>query len=142
MADQHDIELSIINLQAKRQQLGGKKLKAQNEISRLREMLKFVQQGHETFNDLVEMKRKQVEMLTDIESELADLKTQIKKRQVLKQEVGLIASPRNIAVEADILVLRDKYLSFAGDRTRISSMREMAAKFAEELTKILKKVKS
>jgi hypothetical protein len=41
-------------------------------------------------------------------------------------------------IKETLLGLRDKYMSFASDTTRVSSMRSMASKFAEELQVVLK----
>lgn len=41
-------------------------------------------------------------------------------------------------IEEDLIELRDRYMAFASDTSRVSSMRAMASKFVEELTIILK----
>lgn len=48
-------------------------------------------------------------------------------------------SDRN-AVEARIIGLRDRYLDFAQDGTRVSSMRRMAAEVADDLTVLLREM--
>lgn len=142
MIDKNDIQNSIFEMQAKRAKLGIKKQHMQADINNVREMLKFIKQGHETFNELVEKKRGLICDCNEIDAELADLKNQIKRRQTLKDEVAQVAQPKAIMLEAEITVLRDYYLSFAGDKTRVASMRAMSADFAGALTKIIKKLKS
>lgn len=141
MADVHDIEHSILEMQAKRSRLGIKKAGLQQEISKYKEMLKVIQQGHETFNEIVDKRKLAVAELNEVEAELSELKLTLKKRQLLKDEVKSQQQPKNVAMEADLLVLRDNYLKFAGDKTRVASMRSMAAEFAEALTKVLKRSK-
>lgn len=141
MADLHDVQHSILEMQAKRSRLGIKKAVLQQDCNKYKEMLKVIQQGHETFNEIVEKRKEKVAELQDIETELSELKQSIKKRQLLKEEVLSQQQPKNVAMEADLLVLRDDYLKFAGDKTRVASMRSMAAEFAEKLTKVLKRSK-
>lgn len=140
--DQHDIQQSILELQGKRSKLGLRKQQIQSELNKIREMFKYVQQGHETFNDLVDKKKGLIDEANSIELELADLKNQVKRRQALKDEVTPIKQPKLIMLEAELTALRDRYLNFAGDKTRIASMRAMSAEFAEELTKLIKKSKT
>jgi chromosome segregation ATPase len=141
MADKHDIQHSILELQAKRSKLGVKKQHIQGEINKIREMLKYIEQGHDTFNDLVAKKNTLVSDGHEIDTEIADLKSQIKKRQLLREEVSAIEQPKAMMLEAELTVLRDYYLSFAGDKTRVASMRAMSAEFAGALTTIIKKTK-
>lgn len=139
--NEHDIQQSILELQSKRSKLGLRKASIQSELSKIREMLKFVQQGHETFNELVANKSKLVDEANSIDVELVDLKNQVKRRQALKEEVSEPKQPKAIMLEAELTVLRDHYLNFAGDKTRVASMRAMSAEFAEALTKLIKKSK-
>lgn len=141
MADQYDVQHSILDIQSKRSKLGIKKQQLQGEISKIREMLKFVQQGHETFEELVLTKNKLIAETHEIDSELIDLKDQIKRCQLLKDELNSNEQPKTTILEFELTTLRDRYLSFAGDRSRIGSMRAMAAEFASELTKLIKKSK-
>jgi len=140
MADSNDIQHSILEMQAKRSRLGIKKQTLQFEINKIKQMLLYIKEG-ETFQELIDKKRQLTTETHDLDAELSELKINLKKRQQLKEEVLKDERPnaQNISFNADIVVLRDKYLSFAGDKTRVASMRSMAAEFAEELTKLLKK---
>lgn len=142
MVNQHDINYSIIELQSKKSKLGIKKQHLQAEINKIRDMLKYVEQGHDTFNELV-CKRKELTAQTqEVDTEICDLKSQLKKRQILKDEVAIMEQPRALMLEAELVVMRDHYLNFAGDKTRVASMRAMSAEFAESITKVLKKSKA
>jgi hypothetical protein len=142
MATQQDIQYSILELQSKRSKLGIKKQQLQADISNIKEMLKYVQQGHETFNELVTKRKDLACQSNEIDADLADLKTQIKKRQLLKDEVAISEQPKAVLYEAELTVLRDHYLNFAGDKTRVASMRAMSAEFAESITKLIKRAKA
>jgi len=141
MANSNDIQLSILELQSRKSKLGLKKQKLQANISNYKEMLKVVTQGHETFEEIVEKKKALVSELNEIDLEIAQIKQDLRKRQLLKEEVKETEQPKTLAVEAELIVLRDNYLKFAGDKTRVASMRAMAADFAGELTKVLKRLK-
>src|SRR5690606_28740540 len=124
---------SILEMQGKRARLGIKKQEIQAKINKIREMLKVVVQGCETFDDLVNQKSKLVAECNEIDADIVQIKQDIKKRQLLREEVKDTQTPKDLKFEAEITVLRDRYLSFAGDKTRIASMRSMAAEIAEEL---------
>lgn len=141
MANKHDIQASIIELHAKRSRLGQKKANLQSEISKQKEMLKYVVQGHETFNEIVAKKNELIADLNEIDLDIARVKQDIRKREMLKEEVKEMEQPKAKQWEAEITVLRDYYLSFAGDKTRVASLRGMSAEFAEKLTKLLKQIK-
>ena len=140
MIDSNDIQHSIFEMQSKKSQLGQKKSKLQSEISQYKEMLSVISQGHETHDEIIKKKREAVTQLNEIDVEISQLKSMIKRRHSLKEEVKSKEEPKNLMVEAELIVMRDYYLKFAGDKTRVASLRSMAADFAGDLTKLLKKV--
>lgn len=139
MADSNDIQHTILDMQAKKSNLGIKKAQIQANLSQNRQMLQYVKQG-DTYDELIAIKRKLISECQEIDVEINQLKQDIKKRMLLKDEVKATEKPNTLPVKAHLTVLRDKYLKFAGDRTRIASMRTMSAEFAEELTKVIKKL--
>lgn len=141
MANKHDIQASIIELHAQRSRLGQKKAKLQGEISNFKEMLKVVKQGYETHGEIVGKKNALIADLNEIDLEIMRLKQDIRKRELLKEEVKEMEQPKAQLWEAEIMVLRDYYMQFAGDRSRIASLRQMSAEFASKLTKLLKDIK-
>jgi len=141
MADKHDIQHSILEMQAKKGKLGLKKAALQHEISQQKEYLRYVAQGCEAHDEIVAKKNQLIAEMNDVELEISELKNDIKRRQALKDEVTENEQPKAKQWEAEITVMRDNYLKFAGDKTRVASLRAMAADFASDLTKILKKLK-
>lgn len=141
MADKNDIQLSIIELQAKKSALGVTKLKKQSEISQLKGMLKVVKQNHETHAVLAEKKKNLVADINEIELEIIRLGQLIKKRQLLKEEVEAMQNPKELEVLAELEAMKTKYKNFAGDRTRINNMRTMANEFADELGLLIKRLR-
>ncbi|WP_448104692.1 hypothetical protein [Pedobacter panaciterrae] len=139
MADSNDIQHSILDMQSKRSKLGIKKQQIQAKINEKKQMLQYVKEG-ETYDELVAAKRELVAESHEIDAQLSQLKQDIKKRQLLKDEVKANETPNTLPVKSELTVQRDYYLKFAGDKTRVSSMRAMAAEFAESLTKIIKKI--
>lgn len=141
MANKHDLQLSIIELQAKKSKLGIDKQRKQAEISQLKGMLKVVLQKHETHTELAAKKKELVADVNDIELEILRITQEIKKRQRLKDEVADMENPKELAIRAELVALKEKYKNFAGDRTRINNMRTMANEFANEIDYIIKKLK-
>jgi len=78
-----------------------------------------------------------------VESAIAEIKRQIKNKQLLRQQVQLDLesnAPKPIGVKLKLVELRDKYMAFSSDNTRIASTRAMASRFSEELESLLKAI--
>lgn len=141
MANKYDIERSIIELKARKSELGARKAKLQNDVSETKEMLRTVLQNHPTHTALIHRKKNLVAEMDEVELEIIKLKKEISKRSVLKSEaVGIMDNPQSKAVVA-LTTMRDEYQSFASDKTRVSSMRIMASQVAERLTEVIKNLK-
>lgn len=87
-------------------------------------------------NEQAKLKREKFE----VEKKVATIKEELRK---LKSDIDCISLDiKRTSEEAKdfILEVRDKYLSFAADTTRVSSMRAMASKFVEELQYLLSKI--
>jgi hypothetical protein len=67
---------------------------------------------------------------------LAEIK-EAKQNNATRDDIALAELSRDVAsLKAEVAALLDKYMKFAEDHTRVSSMRVMAAQFANELTKL------
>lgn len=87
-------------------------------------------------NEQAKLKREKFE----VEKKVATIKEELRK---LNSDIDCISLDiKRTSEEAKdfILEVRDKYLSFAADTTRVSSMRAMASKFVEELQYLLSKI--
>lgn len=93
------------------------------------------------YNEYSELCRKQNELKkekTSIENELLTLKQRrtAKNMEIDKIKRQLKFQPKEI-IEDGLISLRDKYTQFAADKTRVASMRAMAAEFVGELTRLI-----
>lgn len=76
---------------------------------------------------------------TITEQEIAKIQTDIQKKSLLKDEIKNELKERANTTLPDTLVsLRDYYMAFASDKTRVGSMRAMSSEFAEKLEAIIK----
>lgn len=103
------------------------------------------------YENVVRRQKKIKEQFLEIEKEREPLNQELKRWYAMEDELRVKA---NIGLTVDgirqdtvvmespiknkIIQLRNTHLQFAEDNTRISSMRLMAAQFANELTEILK----
>ena len=83
-----------------------------------------------------------------IDERILAINDQIKEKNTLLEEIRVVLKDQdNIGsapakVVADQLInLRDKYMEFSSDTTRVSSTRIMASKFSEELNSLLKMIR-
>lgn len=92
--------------------------------------------------------RKQDKLRSDIleiEIQLNDLNNQIRKKEILIRNLnreGLENGNQNAkSILDEIHKLKNKYIEFSSDSSRISSMRLMASQFIDDLENIIKKDK-
>lgn len=141
-----DIELQIQSIQKERQLLVLKRKEMDLELSDINRQFKsgirFEQAEYKS-----KLKRQQAiksEMFR-LDAALRPLTEKLKEARVMRHAITIeIDSSRARLVysssegkDSALVSLRDKYLNFAEDHTRINSMRMMAAQFANELTSIM-----
>jgi hypothetical protein len=74
-----------------------------------------------------------------LERSISDLSIEIMKKSTLKEKLKLeFNSQKKIDVKLKLTELRDYYINFASDKTRVSSMRAMSAEFAEKIEVLIK----
>ena len=141
-----DIERSIANLENKKTDAANEKIKYQNELSELNFQVRgngrkiIPQIKYDTIlQNQAEVKRK---MLV-VDCYISDIKKEITNKRILRDEVDLVLDDNfdSNSILIEIINLRDKYVNFASDSTRVSSTRLMASRFAEDLDSIIKSVK-
>ncbi len=81
-----------------------------------------------------------------LDEKIKEINIEMSKKGILKERLKLELSYL-INTEIDVLTIRamlikmrDDYISFASDNTRVSSMRIMASQIAEEIEYIIKKI--
>ncbi len=74
-----------------------------------------------------------------IERAMGDLSTEIMKKSTLKEQLkSELKKKKNIDTKEKLVEMRDYYINFASDKTRVASMRAMGAEFAEKLESLIK----
>lgn len=141
-----DIERSIANLENKKTDAANEKVKYQNELSELnlqvrsngKRILPQIQYDN-ILQKQAEVKRK----MAVVDSYISQLKKELSNKRVLRDEIDLALDNNydSFNVMGEIIDLRDKYVNFASDNTRVSSTRLMASRFAEDLDLIIKSTK-
>lgn len=141
-----DAERSIANLVNKRSDAANEKIKYQNDLSELNMQIrgngKRIMPQIQYDNILqkqAEVKRK----MAVVDSYIFQLKKELSNKRILLNEINLALDTNSDSfnVMVHIINLRDKYVNFASDNTRVSSTRLMASRFAEDLDLIIKSVK-
>lgn len=90
------------------------------------------------YNKINSRRGQLVKKKTEIELKISDLKQRSQKLHTESESAKIdLKKKPNELVKANLLELRDKYLSFSADTTRVSSMRSMASRFVEEVQIIL-----
>lgn len=77
--------------------------------------------------------------ILSIERAMSDISVEISKKSSLRDQLRLeLKGLKRFDVKSQLVQLRDKYIAFASDKTRVSSMRAMSAEFAENIEYIIK----
>ncbi len=74
-----------------------------------------------------------------LERSMSDLSMEIMKKSTLREQLKAeLKKKKNIDTKEKLVEMRDCYINFASDRTRVASMRAMGAEFAEKLESLIK----
>lgn len=142
-----DLRRSIADLKTKKSKLSTSKreleLKLATLTSRVRASSRTLPQC-----EYKDISRKQVEYkqkIYSLDREMIEINDELRKKGILGEEIRLhLKNNGNSDIDKDgtikerLIVLRDNYMEFSSDVTRISSMRAMASKVAEEIEGIIK----
>lgn len=111
------------------------------ELNEYNVKLRGLPYGEKNYNDLNSKRGQLVKKKAEIETKISEIKKKLQKvnSEIDSCKIDLKKRP-NEAVQELLFELRDKYLSFSADTTRVSSMRAMASKFVEEIQIILKAI--
>lgn len=141
-----DVERSIANIENKKSDAANEKIKYQNELSELnmqirgngRRIMPQIQ-----YNNILQKQAEVKRKMAVVDSYIAQLKKELSNKRVLRDEIDLALDTNNDSfnIIGDIINLRDKYVNFASDNTRVSSTRLMASRFAEDLDLIIRSAK-
>jgi hypothetical protein len=142
-----DLDSSINNLKARKSGLVFKKIKAQNEIAILKDILLNPTKNVEDYNEATHERGVLKELLRGLEDAINMTNLEIKNKQRLALAINSHlnansdSSKEKSKLLKGILVLKDKYSTFSSDPTRVSSMRVMASIFNQEMEDLINKHK-
>ena len=135
-----DIEMEIINLKEQVLELHKQRLSVQTRLSSLNAEVRGKRLHSVKYDSICKKQNKAKKELESIAEAQGKLKIELAKREMFKEELKNQDKKQSIEVEGvtlQLIELKRKYVSFAADRTRVSSMRAMAAKFVEELDELI-----
>jgi len=139
----YDIERAITDLHEKKAELVNTKKELQNKLTTLTNK---VRTNGRKLNDveyrkLCSQQEKTMQEVVKIDNEIILIKNDISRKSTLKQEIqSTFKSNENEDVVVSLTAIKDHYISFAADRSRISSMRAMASEFVEKLEVVIRKL--
>lgn len=134
------LESDIVDLRSERQKLVERKQEIELEIGNYNSQVRGKHLPEQEYENICRWQSALKREKLDIEKKLADTKSVLQKKELEKDNLSLNIKKVNEEAKQHILEIRDKYMSFAADTTRVSSMRAMASKFSEELTFIMTKM--
>jgi hypothetical protein len=138
-----NLDEKILSLKQDKSKLVQSKINIQNSLTLMQYKYGSVQLGSVEFMKIKSDRRALKEEFQRIEIEIRRINEEVAYKNKLKQEVEFHLRGKANPVIVDnktvkqLLILKEKYNSFAKDRTRVSSMRIMASEVREEIEKIL-----
>lgn len=134
----HEIENEIARLKTKKSGFSESKRDIQTELAELN--AKFVGRlNNGTFAALQKKRAELCRMLNDTESSMRKISDEIRKLSVEKENTKQ-ARPSNKTTVQALVAVREEYQQFAADKTRVGSMRQMAAEFVLKLNPIIREL--
>lgn len=137
-----DLERSINNLDEEKRRLTDLKRKLETDLGSLKNQLrvnknlpqkeyKSLCRKQEVLNSSVAKTQEEINCIS------IDIRKKITLKDEIKRELKMI-DDSHIVIK--LTELKNYYINFAADRSRISSMRAMSAEFAEKLGLIINKI--
>lgn len=138
------IDSLILTIKQKKNELINRKISLQNSLSKLKEKYSDVDFKSSDFNRIKNTRQNVKDHLNGIELKIKNLNEELIFKNKLRLEVEFfLKNNKKIENKEDldkinhkILALKTKYTDFTKDRTRIASLRIMAAEFIEELNSL------
>jgi len=132
------VEQALLDINEEKTPLVNEKRDIDTTLNELNIKLKKISFSDPEYNNINSIRGQLVKRKTMIETRISELKQRSLKLNTEKESAKIdLKKKPNELVKANMLELRDKYLSFAADTTRVSSMRSMASRFVEEVQMIL-----
>ncbi len=136
------LDEKLIELKGKKRELITAKVSAERTLSVLQGKYNGCVYGSQEFMKIKADRNAVKQDYLQVELKIRGVNEEIAYKANLRNEVqfhlsGKKVSPINDLATKKLVALKEKYNSFAKDRTRVSSMRIMAAEVRDELEKII-----
>ncbi len=141
--DSVNLERSIIDLKSKKAAIVSRKMVKTLDTANTKELLSNPHIELDEFKNQSAIRIIQKAELQEIEAQIKEVNLEIGNKRKLLISIQSHLKTTSNSLKADenltngIIELRDKYSDFAGDHTRVSSMRLMASNFTDELNNII-----
>lgn len=139
---------NLLDVEAKIIELNEKKISTNNERSRIQLVLADIKNDIKENKDykktekLYRERTQYLEQLKKCENDRNNIKLEIQKLSILKNEIKLEIHNDNFPdisnLMQDLKDIKKYYLDFSADKSRVSSMRIMASEFVNKLDKLIK----
>ena len=136
----------ILNIKSKKNKLIITKMSFQNTLSELKSKYEDTTFNSKKFHEIKKNRQVVKNHLNSVELQLRSLNEELNFKNKLRLEVEyFLTNNKNLEGKVDldkisctITSLKTKYTAFTKDRTRIASLRIMAAEFIDELDALIK----
>lgn len=137
----------ILDIRSKKNQLVNRKISLQSSLTQLKEKYQHVPFNDKDFKRIKSTRQNIIEHVNGIELKIKNLNQELIFKNKLRLEIEHHLKHCNISDNVDmakvmnkLLILKTKYSDFTKDKTRIASLRVMAAEFITELENIIKSI--
>jgi len=136
----------IVRLKERQAEIGKRQAALQNELTTMNGRVRGRTLPAAEYKHICARQKKVKQEISALQEQAGVLKSEIRRWAALEEEFRHEArrqGPRDNmpsmdpSVLSELRIMRDHYLNFSEDGTRISSMRLMASEFASKLTKLL-----
>jgi len=138
-----EIERAVSNLMDKKAELTTAKKQYELKISLLNSRVRGKTLSAAEYSSVCEEQNVCKAEMLNLQVKINELNADIQKKRNLGEDVRIqlgkvkVKTLNLTAIIDNLIVLRDNYMSFASDVTRVSSTRVMASKFSEELNALM-----
>ena len=141
MSDIFDLERAVLELNKQKDDLTSTKKRLELNLTGLKQRVSGKTLPQKEYDNICKEQNKINGLLLDLEMRIKIISSDITKKSILKDELkSELRLFSNDKIKTALIELRDHYMNFASDRTRISSMRAMASEISESIERIIKAI--
>jgi chromosome segregation ATPase len=133
-----EMEREIERLKKKKGDLSTAKTDIQTSLAEINS--KFVGRlDNWTYEKLQKERAQLCRMQNEVERQIRPINDEIRSLSIEKDQCGEKSYYGSKPTVESIVQIRDEYMAFAADKTRVGSMRQMAAEFVTKLNPVIRK---